>query len=372
MRMLRYILQKEFLQIFRNRAMLPIIFLAPIIQLIVLTYAANFELKHIRFIYSDKDVSQESQRLLNRIKVSPHFDLVGSVDDFEEGMAMLDEGDASVFIRIPLHFADDLAKEKKATVSIEVNSIDGQAATLSYAYAQAIINDFNQDIIQDWNGLPQQVHPNVTAVPRFWFNQEMEYKNLMVPGILALLVTMVGMFLSSMNIVREKEIGTIEQLNVTPIGKTQFLVGKLLPFWVIALVELSVGLTAGKLIFDIPINGSLFVLYSFVGIYLIAVLGIGLWISTFTNTQQQAMFLSWFCMVIFILMSGLFTPIENMPHWAQTITWFNPIAYLVRVIRSVLLKGSGFADISKDFHVMIAFALVVNVFAVIGYRKRSG
>lgn len=371
MRRLLYILQKEFIQIFRNKAMLPIIFMAPVLQLVVLTFAANFELKHIRFIYTDNDKTTESQRLVNRIAASPHFDLVKGVNDFEEGMSILDKGDASLFIRIPNGFTKDLTKEKKASISIEVNSIDGQAASLSYAYAQAIINNFNTDIIREWNGLPDRVEANISVLPRYWFNEEMEYKNLMVPGILAVLITMVGMFLSSMNIVREKEIGTIEQLNVTPILKAQFLIGKLFPFWVIALIELTIGLIAGRLIFDIPINGSLLVLYSFVGVYLVAVLGIGLWISTVTNTQQQAMFISWFFIVIFLLMSGLFTPVENMPQWAQKITLINPIMYIVRVIRSVLLKGSGFTEIAMEFQVMVVFAIVVNIFAVLSYRKRS-
>ena len=253
---------------------------------------------------------------------------------------------------------------------LDVNSIDGQAATLSFSYAVGIINDFNGDIRQEWNGLPEKMKFPVSVQSRYWFNPEMEYKNLMVPGILALLVTMIGMFLSAMNIVREKEIGTIEQINVTPISKVHFLVGKLLPFWVIAMFELAFGLLVGFLIFNIPINGSLLLLFSYATIFMLVVLGIGLWISTLADTQQQAMFLAWFFMVIFILMSGLLTPIENMPVWAQKLTWVNPIAYFIKVLRSVLLKGSGFYDLQMDFLKISGFAIVMLSLAVMSYRKR--
>jgi len=174
-----------------------------------------------------------------------------------------------------------------------------------------------------------------------------------------------------MNIVREKEIGTIEQLNVTPIRKWQFILGKLLPFWFISLFLLAVGLTAGRLAFHIPIEGSVLLLFAFASVYLWVMLGLGLLISTVSDTQQQSMFLSWFFLVIFILLSGLFTPIDNMPLWAQRITWFNSVSYFVEVVRMVLLKGSGAAQIAKHFAVTIAFALGINGLAVVSYRKRA-
>lgn len=371
MRILKYLLQKEFLQILRNKAMLPIIFVMPVMQLVILTYAADFELENISYTYVDNDRSQESENLLARFNASKYFHNTGARTDFKAGMDALDRKQATLLVRIPQGFAVTLQKDKKVSLMLDVNSIDGQAATLSYSYAASIINDFNADIIQKWNGLPVKINYPVNVVSRYWFNEEMEYKNLMVPGILAILITMVGMFLSAMNIVREKEIGTIEQINVTPISKVYFLIGKLTPFWVISIFELSFGLLIGKLIFDIPINGSLLLLYAYSGIYLLVVLGLGLWISTLTDTQQQAMFLSWFFIVIFILMSGLFTPIENMPEWAQKLTWVNPVAYYIKVIRAVLLKGSTFADIKMEFVIMSGFAVTILTLAVLSYRKRT-
>lgn len=371
MRTLYFILQKEFLQIFRNKAMLPIIFVMPIIQLVILTFAADFELKVINYTYIDNDNSQESRKLIDRFRASTFFVEQGRVHGFKEGMQTLYDNTATLFITIPTNFSESLHKEKEATIMVDVNSIDGQAAILSYSYATAIINQLQDDIRMEWNGLSNKLKPPVSVEPRYWYNPNMVYSNLMVPGILAVLITMIGMFLSAMNIVREKEIGTIEQINVTPIKKYQFLLGKLLPFWVIAMFELAFGLVIGKIIFDIPIVGSLSLLFGFTSIYLLVVLGIGLWISTFTNTQQQAMFIAWFFMVIFILMSGLFTPIENMPVWAQEITRANPIAYMVTVIRSILIKGSTFADIKMEFLWVSVYAILVNTFALLSYQKRN-
>ncbi len=204
---------------------------------------------------------------------------------------------------------------------------------------------------------------------RYWFNPTLNYKHFMVPGILVVLVTLIGAFLSGMNIVKEKEIGTIEQLNVTPIRKHHFIIGKLLPFWIIALFELAFGLTVGKLVFNLPFAGSIGWIFLFAAVYLIVMLGLGLLISTFTETQQQSMFITWFFLIICILMSGLFTPVESMPVWAQRITAFNPVAYFVKVMRMVMLKGSGWVDIKAYLGIMVLFAVGLNAIAIWNYRK---
>jgi ABC-2 type transport system permease protein len=193
----------------------------------------------------------------------------------------------------------------------------------------------------------------------------------MVPGILVLLVTMITLFLSGMNIVREKEIGTLEQINVTPIKKHQFIIGKLFPFWIIGLALLTVGLLIAKIIFNVPMVGSILLLYFYTSIYILVILGIGLFISNFNDTQQQAMFLSWFFMVIFILMSGLFTPIESMPVWAQYITEFNPIKYFVEVMRMVMLKGANLSDIASPIIKTTIYAIIMNGLAVWSYKKTT-
>ena len=214
-------------------------------------------------------------------------------------------------------------------------------------------------------------YQNITSIPSFWYNNTLNYKTFMVPGILVLLVTMITLFLSGMNIVREKEIGTLEQMNVTPIKKHQFIIGKLFPFLVLGMLLLTVGLIIAKLLFNVPIVGSLALMYFYTIIYILVILGMGLFISNFTDTQQQAMFIAWFLAVIFILMSGLFTPIESMPEWAQIMTEFNPIKYFVEVMRMVMLKGAGFTDIIPQITKTFIYAVIMNGLAVWSYKKTS-
>jgi len=205
----------------------------------------------------------------------------------------------------------------------------------------------------------------------YWYNPRLDYQTYMVPGILVILVTIVGMFLTGMNIVREKEIGTIEQINVTPIRKYHFIVGKLLPFWIIGLLEFAFGLFLGKILFDIPFAGSLWLVFFAAALYLPVVLGVGLFISTITNTQQQAMFISFFFIIVFILMIVLFTPIVSMPDWAQIIVKLNPVAYFMDIMRMVLLKGSGFREISDKLLSLFGYGMVYLSLAVFRYRKKE-
>jgi ABC-2 type transport system permease protein len=211
----------------------------------------------------------------------------------------------------------------------------------------------------------------IEVVPSNWFNPYMNYRLFMVPGILAILVTMIGGYMSALNIVKEKETGTIEQINVTPIRKHHFIIGKLIPFWIIGLVVFSLGLIVGWAVYGVVPSGSLALLYFFLALYLLAVLGIGLLISTYTETQQQAMFISFFFVMIFILMSGLFTSVNSMPGWARIISWLNPVTYFIEVMRMVVLKGSGLRHILPHVGVVFIFVVVFNTWAVINYKKTS-
>ncbi|GAA0550817.1 ABC transporter permease [Chitinophaga japonensis] len=372
MRTIFFLLQKEFLQIFRNRSMLRIILIIPIVQLVILSNAANYEVKDLSIDVVDHDLSSWSRRLTHKLTASGYFRLNRQTFDREDGFRDLQRDQADIVLVIPPHFERDLVREDKVTLQLLVNAINGSKAGLANAYAGSIIRDFNRNIRTEWLALDERNGPPVIAVTfSNWYNTRLDYKIFMVPGILVVLVTMIGAFLSGMNIVKEKEIGTIEQLNVTPIRKHHFILGKLIPFWIVALFELAFGLLVGKLVFSLPMAGSLWLVFLFAAVYLWVMLGMGLLISTFTETQQQAMFIAWFFVIIFMLMSGLFTPVENMPHWAQVITWFNPIAYFVKVIRMVLLKGSGWADIQFFLLVMLGYALVMNGIAIWNYRKTS-
>jgi len=373
MKRIGFIIQKEFKQIFRNKGMLPIIFIMPLVQLIILSNAATFEIKNIKFSYIDHDHSVTSRALMDKFEASNYFNIVADFPSKAQADAAMQNGDVDVILEIPPFFERNLQKEKQSELGIAINAIDGAAAGVENVYINQIVQRFNRDIkVKLLQPSDLKLQPvKIESIPLFWYNETLNYKTFMVPGILVLLVTMISLFLSGMNVVREKEIGTLEQINVTPIRKREFIIGKLFPFWILGMTILSIGLIIAKLIFSIPIVGSLWLMYGFTSIYILVVLGIGLFISNFTNTQQQAMFISWFFMVIFILMSGLFTPIESMPKWAQAITEFNPIKYFVEVMRMVMLKGSGFSDISMQFTKTLAYALAINGLAVWSYRKIS-
>jgi len=373
MKRIGFIIQKEFKQIFRNKGMLPIIFIIPLVQLIILSNAATFEIKNIKFSYIDHDHSTTSRALIEKFAASNYFNVLTDFPSEAQAISAMQNGDVDVILEVPYYFERDLHKEKHAELGVTINAIDGAAAGVENVYINQIVRNFNRNVkVILLQPEDQLVLPlNISSIPLFWYNETLNYKTFMVPGILVLLVTMISLFLSGMNVVREKEIGTLEQINVTPIRKREFIIGKLFPFWILGMTILSVGLIIAKLIFNIPIIGSLWLMYSFTSIYILVVLGIGLFISNFTNTQQQAMFISWFFMVIFILMSGLFTPVESMPKWAQVMTEFNPIKYFVEVMRMVMLKGSSFIDIWPQFGKTLLYALAINSLAVWRYRKIS-
>ena len=370
MRTILVILRKEFIQVFRNKSMLPIIFALPMIQLLVLAFAVTFEIKNINLDVVNQDNSPVSRELISKFQGSPFFTIKNFYVGYDQASADLQSGKAHQILIIPQHFERDLYKENKAKLQLITNAIDGSAAALMNAYGLSIIRDYNKQLIAEKKGDDFFADP-ITISYSYWFNPELNYTTYMVPGILVLLVTMIGIFLSGMNVVREKEFGTIEQINVSPIKKYQFITGKLLPFWFIALFELALGLVLARIIFHIPLLGSIWLIFGVAAVYLLAVMGIGLFLATVSNTQQQSMFLSWFFMVIFILMSGLFTPVENMPKWAQDLNIINPIGYFIRIMRMIMLKGSGFGDVLMPFAAIAVYAVSMLSLAVWRYRKVS-
>ena len=373
MKTILYIIQKEFKQIFRNKGMLPIIFVLPLLQLVILSNAATFEVKNIKFGYIDNDHTSTSRALVEKFDASTYFEVLTDFPSEDLASSAMLKGEVDVVLEIPLYFERDLQNEKHNRLGVTINAIDGAAAGVMNVYVSQIIQRFNKHLKVDlMQPSDKQVQASsIDTIPLFWYNETLNYKTFMVPGILVLLVTMITLFLSGMNIVREKEIGTLEQINVTPIKKSEFIIGKLFPFWVIGMCLLTIGLIIAKLIFDVPMVGSLPLMYAYTSIYILVVLGIGLFISNFTETQQQAMFIAWFFTVIFILMSGLFTPIESMPKWAQMITEFNPIKYFVEVMRMVMLKGSGFMDILPQILKTFLYAFIMNGLAVWSYKKTT-
>ena len=348
------------------------IFGVPLLQMLLLVFAATFDMKRIDMVVVDQDLSGTSRELIAKFDAIPFYDVKQLVWNESQGEDMLLNDDADVVMVIPSQMEKKLIRDDKAQIQLLINAIDGNSAQLIYGYSTQIIMDYNKKLISEWKGIPEFTPPGeVHIAESYWYNPELDYKWYMAPGILAVLVTIIGMFLSGMNLVREKEIGTIEQLNVTPIKKYQFIIGKLIPFWVIALFDLAFGLLIAWIIFDLPMVGSLWVLFGLASVYLLSVLGLGLFISTITETQQQVMFMSFFFMMLFILMGGIFTPVESMPHWAQMIDRVNPIYYFMRIMRMVVLKGSGFKDLLEELVSLLILGTVFLSLAIWRYRKTA-
>jgi ABC-2 type transport system permease protein len=373
MRALKFLLQKELRQIFRDPSIFFILFIMPMIQLMVLPLAADYEIKNINLGVVDHDHSGYSRKLVNKIVSSGYFRLRDYSATFKQGLRSIELDKTDLILEFPAQFERKLVTENEATLFIAANAINGVKAGLGSAYIQSIIQDYNQDVRMQWIQYPRfRPQPTIEVTSSDWYNPNMNYRVFMVPGILVMLVTIIGSSFASNNIVREKEIGTIEQINVSPIRKTQFILGKLIPFWMLALAVLTVGLLVARLIYGIIPLGHYLTIYVFAGIYLLAILGLGLLMSTYAQTQQQSMLVSFFVTMIFVLLSGLYTPIESMPAWAQVITRLNPISYFIDVMRMVVLKGSGLADIRYHILAMLGFAVFFNGWAILNYKKRSG
>ena len=372
MRTIKFLLQKEFRQIFRNKAIVIIILAVPIVQLLILPLAANYEVKNINLSVVDNDHSDYSQKLVSKITSSGYFRLTGFNTSFKNAFKLIESDKADLILEIPHGFEQNLIKEKEQKLFVAVNAINGTKANLGGAYLNTITRNFNDDIrMQLMESGKFNTSPAIEITSSNWFNPLMNYHIFMVPGILAILVTMIGGYLSALNIVKEKEIGTIEQINVTPIKKYHFILGKLIPFWILGLIVFSLGLVVSWLVYGIIPLGSILLLFGFVAVYLLAVLGLGLLISTFCDTQQQAMFIAFFFLIIFILMGGLFTPIDSMPDWAKAITKLNPVSYMIDVMRMIILKGSGLKDVQYHLYTIMLFAIVLNSWAVWNYKKTS-
>ena len=372
MRTILYLIRKEFIQIFRNKFIGRAIFAVPIVQMLILVPAVTFEIRELRICIIDQDMSSKSRSFVNRLEGSTFFRITNTTFSEEEGNRLLLEDKCNLVLHIPEDFGRETGSGKQGHLLATVNAINASSAQLSWAYLNGVIREFNSDLLMKNINSIQPVHASVININnRYWYNEMLDYKYYMLPGILGILVTAIGFLLAGLNLVREKEIGTIEQINVTPVRKHQFIIAKMVPFLIIGLADLILGLIIGRIFFHIPFEGSIALLFLSASVFLVAVLGFAIFISTFSETQQQFMFIAFFCMIIFILMSGIFTPLESMPVWAQKIDLVNPVAYIMRINRMVMLKGSTLSDILTDIYSLAAIAVFFTTFAVRRYRKTA-
>jgi ABC-2 type transport system permease protein len=382
MRALRFLLRKEFLQILRDPALVRMLFIIPIVQLLVLSNAATFEVRRSALHVVDQDRSVMSRGLVDRLTASGRFEARAASQRTEAGDEALMRRDADVVLVIPAGFEGDVVREHAAQVQLLLNAEDGAAAGVTLGYARQILARYAAELGAERapagarraggaEMAPRRGVPVVDVQVRGWYNAELDYRFYMVPGILVQLLTIVGTLITAMNIVREKEAGTLDQLNVTPITRPVFIAAKLIPLWVIALVVLAIGLVIARFAFGVPIRGSVLLIFGGAALYLIAALGIGLWVSTVTETQQQAMFVNFSILLVYLLMSGLFTPVSSMPEWAQWIARVNPMMHFIEMMRMVMLKGAGLADVVRQLVVLAVMGALVLTVAVRQYHKRA-
>lgn len=403
MRTTRFLVKKEFLQIVRDRAMLAQLLLIPLAQLVILANAATFAIRDTRVVVVDQDRSTTSGALAARLEAGRQFSIsrvTASAADAERDMI---EGRASMIVAIPPRFEEQLVRVRRAPLQLSVNAEEGAVAGLIVGYAQQILADFARDravrfvvATSDAGGdgtggsaagdAGPAAIASAAAAPvvlpgsgatlgistQLWFNVTRNYKHYMVPAILVSLVTIIGTLVTAQNIAREREMGTLEQLNVTPLSRTEFFAGKLLPAWITGMLLFCLGLAGGWLIFGIPLRGPVWVVILGAGVYLTVALGVGLFISTITRTQQQTMFVAFFVLMVYLLMSGMFTPLESMPTWAQWVAAATPVRHFVWVMRAVLVRGGDLATVWREIAGLGLAGAAVLTLAVRMYHKTSG
>jgi ABC-2 type transport system permease protein len=366
-----FLVRKEFLQIFRDRTTVFQIFMIPVVQLLVLANAATFDVKRVAMLVVDEDRTTVSSGLVQRFQAGKQFRVVRyESTDADVDHALLDR-EVTAVLHIPRRFEEDLVRRGRAPVQLVLNAEEGATAGIVQGYANSILSGYAAELDRT---LPTGRGPSPRVAPldlrtQRWYNPTRNYKHWMVPALMVSLTTIIGLLLTAQNITRENELGTLEQLNVTPMTKVQFIAAKLIPFWILSMVIFSLGLAIGKLVFGIPMLGNLLLVYLAAAVYLIVVLGIGLGISTVTRTQQQAMFVAFFVMLIFLLMSGLFTPVDSMPDWAQRVAEVNPVKHFVSIMRAVLMRGAGLETVGPPIVGLGVAGVVVLALAVLRYRK---
>ena len=366
------LVKKEFIQIRRDRRILPILIVMPVLQLIILGYAVSSDVKHLGTAVCDLDRTSESRAFIDRFATSGYFDIRYAPSDDRQIKPLMDAGKVRVGLVIPPRFAAMLAREETVAVQLLLDGTDSNTATVAQGYATQIVNAEAARILVERLGpkatAPLAVDPSI----RVWFNPDLKSVNFMVPGVVALILTIVTMTMTATAIVKEKERGTIEQLIVSPIRPVQIMLGKAIPFVIIGYADILLVVLVGLLWFRVPVAGSFLLLLALSGIFIMTTLGLGLLISTLSQTQQQAMMLGFFANPPFMLLSGFIFPIASMPEPMQYITYLIPLRYFLVIIRGIFLKGVGIEVLWPQALALLGFGVVLLFLSALRFQKRLG
>ncbi|MEA1910598.1 MAG: ABC transporter permease [Spirochaetota bacterium] len=371
MRRIIAMIRKEVQQIKSDKFMLRFLILAPLFQLILLGYTLTMETEHVKTLICDLDRTSISRQFVDRISNNDRFDILGSVDSYAEIETEIRKWNAVIGIYIPPGFSRDLGKTGRGNILAVLDSVNGNQALTAFGYLKQIAVESALELA------PVHVREeylsrggNIRINTHYWYNPELKDRDYMIPGIVVLIVTIISLMLGSMSIVKEKESGTLEQLMVTPLGKIQLILGKQIPFLIYSFIELIIILKLADFVFNIHLAGSLLSLYFVILIYLFTTLGLGLFVSTISKTQQQALFLTWFFMVFMILLSGFFIPIENMPWALKLITFINPLRYMMTTVREIYLKATPLLFLMDQIIPLTLLALGIFTASVVKFQKK--
>lgn len=338
--------------------------------MLVFPWIANLEVKDINLSVVDNDHSVYSQRLVQKIASSGYFRIANVSNTYAEAMESIEQGKADVIFEIEQDFERKLIKDGYAKVMIAANSVNGAKGGLSSSYLAQLVSGYASEIRSELNALTAPL-PTISIVPQFRYNPYLDYKTFIIPALMIIVLTALCGFLPALNIVGEKEKGTIEQLNVTPVSKLTFILAKLIPYWLIGFVVLTICFGLAALVYGLTPVGSLGTIYLFAMLFVLTFSGFGLVISNHSSTMQQAMFVMFFFNIIMILMGGIFTPVNSMPQWAQAITILNPLKYFIQVMRDVYLKGSNVWALSAQLIALSGFAVFFILWATLSYKKKA-
>lgn len=365
--MWKFLLEKEFRQFFRNPGLPKMLISFPLLMMLVFPFAVSMEIRNIRLVVVDNNHTLPSARLVSACTESGYFQLVELCDDPARAQRLMDLNRADAILTIQSDFDKQLLTGDVLPVGIKVNTVNGSKGSIGAGYLNSCLRKY----LADTSGATAPRQATIDVSTQYYYNPYMDYKVFMVPALIVIAVTMITGFFPALNIVGEKERGTIEQINVTPVRRSTFIFCKLIPYWAVAFFILSSCLLLARLVFGYSCHGSVATLYLFTALHILVTAGLGLLISNYSDNAQQAMFITWFFMMVFMLVSGIFTPIASMPGWAQTLTYLNPMRYYADAMRCVYLKGSSFGDVWYDAAGLSVIGSVMLAWAVASYKKTN-
>lgn len=368
---LLHMLKKEFIQTFRDPRMRAVIIIVPLLQTLVFGYAVTTDVRNIKTVIMDFDNTPESRELINAFQKTGYFNVTNYVIDQQRAFSLMDKGEANIILSIPHSFKTDIERGKSADIQIILDGSNAMTAGVILGYSKIILSSYIKELnfrrsIRSTNSASI---PTVGIQSRSWFNPNLKSRYFYLPGVIAMIVMIITLILSSMSVVREKEIGTIEQIMVTPISKMEFILGKTIPFAIIGMFDVLIVTAVAVLWFQIPFLGNLLLLLGANALFLLSTLGVGLLISTMSSTQQQAMLSTFFFTIPAMMLSGFIFPISNMPKWIQILTYLNPLRYMIIIIRGIFLKGIGLDILWFQFLAMGILGIILLTLSAFKFRK---